>query len=71
MLAGNDVVLYDRQTDPDETINLAIDPVNRQLVALYLSKLEALIDAEIGRDLDPWVTEKPLLLGAPKWRGDA
>ncbi|HEY7813694.1 MAG TPA: hypothetical protein VIC62_10675 [Nakamurella sp.] len=69
-MTGNDVVLYDRQTDPDETVNLAADRVHRDLVATYPAKLEALIDAEIGRDVDPWVTEKPLLLGAPKWRGD-
>lgn len=71
LLADNDVVLYDRLTDPDETVNLAADPVNRELVATYLAKLEALIDAEMGRDDQPWITEKPLLLGAPKWRGDA
>lgn len=40
-------------------------------MATYLAKLEALIDAEIGRDDQPWITEKPLLLGAPKWRGDS
>ncbi len=71
LLTGNDVVLYDRLTDPTETVNLAVDPANRDLVATYLTKLEALIDAEIGRDLDPWVTEKPVLLGAPRWRGDS
>ena len=27
LMAGNDVVLYDRQTDPDETVNLAADRV--------------------------------------------
>jgi arylsulfatase len=70
LLQDNDVVLYDRLTDPDETKNLAADPANVDLVAGYLTRLEAMIDAEIGRDIDPWVTEKPLLLGAPKWRGD-
>ena len=54
-----------------ETVNLAGDPVNRELVATYLAKLEALIDAEMGRDDQPWIPEKPLLPGAPKWRGDA
>ena len=71
LLAENDVVLYDRLTDPEETVNLAADAVNRELVATYLAKLEALIDAEMGRDDQPWITEKPLLLGAPKWRGDS
>lgn len=71
LLAANDVVLYDRVADPGETRNLATDPAQRELVATYLAKLEALIDAEIGRDDQPWITEKPVLLGAPKWRGDS
>mgnify|MGYP000928881641 CR=1 FL=1 len=28
-------------------------------------------DAEIGADDQPWVTERPRLLGYPSWRGDA
>ena len=70
LLRDNDIALYDRTTNPDETVNLATGPTNRDLVAACLTKLEALINAEIGPDSDPWVTEKPLLLGAPKWRGD-
>jgi hypothetical protein len=70
LLHNNDVVLYDRRTDPEETVNLAGDPSHHALVTEYLHKLEALIDAEIGLDLDPLVTEKPVLLGAPRWRGD-
>jgi len=33
---------------------------------------QALIDAEIGSDVDAWVTdsERPHLLGWPAWRGD-
>jgi hypothetical protein len=31
----------DRTTDPDETVNLATDPTNRDLVAACLTKLEA------------------------------
>jgi arylsulfatase len=71
LLRDNDVVLYDRETDPDEMVNLAADPANHGLVATYLAKLEALIDDEIGRDDAAWVTERPLLLGPPRWRGDA
>ena len=44
---------------------------NLEDMQLKLAKLEALIDAEMGRDDQPWITEKPLLLGAPKWRGDS
>ena len=47
LLADNDVVLYDRLSDPEETVNLAADPVNHELVATYLARLEALIDAEL------------------------
>jgi arylsulfatase len=61
LLAGNDVVLYDRQTDPDELVNLASSPEYRDLVAAYSGKLEALIDAEIGEDVHAWVTERPEL----------
>lgn len=71
LLADNNVVLYDRLTDPEETVNLATDPAHRELLASYLAKLEALIGAELGHDDQPWVTEKPLLLGAPTWRGDS
>ena len=63
LLADNDVVLYDRLTDPDETHNLAELPESRELVALYLERLEALIDAEIGEDRDAWVTTRPQLSG--------
>ncbi len=66
----NDVVLYDRQEDPHELVNLAADPANRDLVDGYRAKLEALITAEIGADDQPWVTERPNLLGWPTWRGD-
>jgi arylsulfatase A-like enzyme len=71
LLADNDVVLYDRQQDPTEQHNLANDPDNRELLANYSSRLEALIDAEIGADDEPWVAEKPRLLGLPVWHGDA
>ena len=52
-------------------MNLAVDPAHRGLVAEYLAKLEALIDAEIGEDTRSWVTEQPQLLGWPTWRGDS
>jgi hypothetical protein len=65
------VVLYDRITDPGELTNLAYQEPNRQLLADLLSKLEALITAEIGEDTRAWVTEKPQLLGWPSWKGDS
>jgi arylsulfatase len=69
--AHNDVVLYDRVTDPGETVNLAADPANDALVEQYRERLEGLIDAEIGSDEHAWVAERPRLLGIPRWRGDA
>lgn len=71
LLADNDVVLYDRETDPGETVNLADDPAHRELVEAYRAKLEALISTEIGEDRHDWVSERPQLLGWPTWRGDA
>ena len=70
LLADNDVVLYDRDTDPDEQRNLALDPAHRDLLATYNSRLEALIDDEIGADDNAWVADKPRLLGLPTWHGD-
>ena len=71
LLAKNDVVLYDRDSDPTEQHNLANEPASREVVAKYCALLESLIDAEIGADLHAWVPERPRLLGLPKWRGDA
>jgi arylsulfatase len=62
--------LYDRQQDPTEQHNLANDADSRELLATYSARLETLIDAEIGADDNPWVTEKPRLLGLPVWHGD-
>ena len=70
LLADNDVVLYDRDSDPHELTNLAGDPAHRADVEVLLGRLEALIDAEIGADDQPWVTERPNLIGYPTWRGD-
>ena len=70
LLADNDVVLYDRDSDPHELTNLADDPAHRADVEVLLGRLEALIDAEIGADDQPWVTERPNLIGYPTWRGD-
>ena len=70
LLAHNDVVLYDRASDPDEVTNLALDPGHHDLLAHYSAKLEAMITAEIGTDTHAWVTERPQLLGWPTWRGD-
>jgi arylsulfatase len=71
LLRDNDVVHYDRESDPGETHNLASDPEHRGLVESLSGKLEALIDAEIGADEHAWVTERPILLGPPRWRGDS
>jgi arylsulfatase len=71
LLADNDVVLYDRNSDPFEQTNLATDPGHRELVRELMTKLEALIDTEIGPDTRSWVTERPRLVGWPTWRGDA
>jgi arylsulfatase len=70
LLAQNDVVLYDRETDPDELVNLALDPSQRELVGECSRRLEALITDEVGEDRRVWVLERPHLLGWPTWRGD-
>ena len=70
LFADNDVVLYDRLEDPTEQRNLADDPSQRDLVADFNTRLEALIDAEIGDDTEAWVAAKPRLLGWPIWHGD-
>jgi arylsulfatase len=47
----NDVELFDLQTDPSETVNLAADrEKNGDLIARMSGKLETLIKAEIGQD---------------------
>jgi arylsulfatase len=66
----NDVVLYDRQEDPGELHNLALDPTRHDLVAEYSIKLERLISQEVGADLHIGVRERPHLGAWPKWRGD-
>jgi arylsulfatase len=71
LFAANDVVLYDRATDPGEMTNVSSDPAHRSVVEEYNTKLEYLIRAEIGEDTRCWVTEKPQLLGWPTWRGDS
>jgi arylsulfatase len=70
LLADNDVVLYDRDNDPTEEHNLALDADNGDLLAIYNTRLEALIDDEIGTDDNAWVSDKPRLLGLPSWHGD-
>jgi hypothetical protein len=48
---ANDVELFDLQTDPSETTNLAVErEKNRDLVTAMSNKLESLIKAEIGED---------------------
>lgn len=63
LFADNDVVLYDRVLDPNETSNLAADAAHRDLVAEYSRRLETLIDDELGADDEPWVTHRPELAG--------
>lgn len=70
LFADNDVVLYDRAADPTESVNLATDPAQRDLVERCRDRLERLITAEIGDDTRAWVTERPQLLGWPSWQGD-
>jgi len=70
LMADNDVVLYDRDVDPGEVDNLAHDPEHRGTVERLLGRLEGLIDTEIGADDQPWVTERPGLMGYPTWHGD-
>jgi arylsulfatase len=48
---ANDVELFDVQTDPEETVNLAADRAkNADLITAMSTKLEAAIKAEIGND---------------------
>lgn len=70
LVSDNDVVLYDRETDPYEQVNLAYDPDHQDVVAELLGKLERLIDEEIGADEHVWITERPRLVGWPTWHGD-
>jgi arylsulfatase len=48
---ANDVELFDLQTDPEETVNLAADrETHKNLIATMSAKLEAAIKVEIGVD---------------------
>jgi arylsulfatase len=71
LVAHNDVVLYDRQQDPAEMDNLALDGLHQALVAEYSAKLERLISDEIGDDQHTWVLERPNLVAWPAFHGDA
>lgn len=67
----NDVELYDRQADPDESRNLAEDPSSEVLLGEMLTKLERLIDAELGEDMDTLVLDQVgPALAPPGWHGD-
>src|SRR5512133_237363 len=58
------------QTDPHEQVTLANDPAQHDLVSQLSTRLEALIDTEIGSDTRAWVPERPRLVGWPTWQGD-
>ena len=48
---ANDVELFDLQSNPDETINIAVDrEKHKDLIAAMSAKLETAIKAEIGVD---------------------
>lgn len=51
LFANNDVELFDLETDPGEMNNLAMDRrANGELLVAMNTKLNALIDAEVGED---------------------
>ena len=51
LYAANDVELFDLESDPAETVNLAVDRAgNARLIEAMSGKLEAAIKAEIGVD---------------------
>jgi arylsulfatase len=70
LFSANDVVLYDRTTDPGETTNLAYDLAHQATVERLLQQLEERIDEEIGPDQHVWIHERPQLFGYPAWLGD-
>jgi hypothetical protein len=67
LYAANDVELFDLDTDPDETINLAADKTaNNDLVLAMNTKLSTIIKAEIGVDDGRELPKIPLV----KWTID-
>jgi hypothetical protein len=51
LYANNDVELFDVRSDPEEVHNLALDPKrNGELVLAMNTKLNALIERELGHD---------------------
>ncbi|MEM9613569.1 MAG: sulfatase-like hydrolase/transferase [Actinomycetota bacterium] len=52
ILRYNDVELFDLETDPDENVNLALDPERHvELIESLNETMNHLIDTEIGRDV--------------------
>jgi arylsulfatase len=52
LFADNDVELFDLETDPNETENLAMDQrSNGELLVAMNDKLNALIESEVGEDV--------------------
>ena len=51
LTAVNDLELFDHQSDPEEVVNLAADlDANEELVLAMNTKLNALVDEEVGND---------------------
>ena len=51
LTAVNDLELFDHQSDPEEVVNLAADlDENEELVLAMNTKLNALVDEEVGND---------------------
>ena len=56
----NDLELFDRETDPNEAVNLAADLAkNRDLILAMNAKLNALIDGEVGEDIGQMFPKAP------------
>ena len=51
LIMANEIELYDHENDPHEIINLASDKEkNKELITAMSSKLNAIIDDEVGVD---------------------
>lgn len=51
LTAHNDLALYDTQNDPDELVNLALEPeAHKETILALNARTTALIETEVGRD---------------------